>query len=376
MKIMATFAILAASTNLANGGGTQKVPTHLCYFEATLVPCHKLLRPVDAFWGSGIAFQPTKSIPIWPNFTIIGGLDSTKNWSSSHGNRAISFDSLRENIESRSLTKPPFDETFVDEHVAGISTWLTRDIRKFVGLKLTKHVYHGEEVFKFWNMALEKGIICAIRRDISIDDLEPKKHCVFARSTQTKSGRTIDYCDFVVDQPSRIREETVCTVVASEIKGARSVLSARYTDWYFAGGSSAGEYICVFPNVSADTIALSIERFIKPYIGQSSKFFAKTEEGENLYKAEGINIYDKNENMFLRAYIFGGYHSYVDKVRGPLTRLTMNVTLTVSAQSSDNIIDYREPNRASADRLRNDFESKVRNYALAISRRSSCRSTY
>ena len=80
--------------------------------------------------------------------------------------------------------------------------------------------------------------------------------------------------------------------------------------------------------------------------------------------------------MFLRAYIFGGYHSYVDKVRGPLTRLTMNVTLTVSAQSSDNIIDYREPNRASADRLRNDFESKIRNYAQAISRHSSCRSTY
>lgn len=314
-----------------------------------------------------------KSIPLWPNFVIIGGQNKTKLWFDSNNNRAIAYDARKENIDNRPLTQPNFDETFVDEQIARISVWWGSDIQKLLRLTDTESVYHGDEVFKLWKSAVDSGITCATKRDLDTQMPEAEKHCVFARDAARGVASEIEYCDFKVDRTSDIREGTICTVVASETRGVRQVLSAHYADWYFEGGESAGEYTCTLPRMSDDDIARIIEGFVQPYIGRSSKYSQKSDEGEHYYKAEGINVFDQNENMFLRVYIFGSYDSWVDKKRGPLSRFTMNANLTISAQASDNIIDYREPNRATADRMRNNFDKALRSYMLTVSKRAACK---
>ena len=189
---------------------------------------------------------------------------------------------------------------------------------------------------------------------------EIERHCVFARYAVPNNVDIIEYCAYQEFIDSDIRSSPNCTRVASLQGEVRRVLSTRYTEWDYQGGESEGEYTCTVPKATQDDVRRAVGKIIKNLIGTSSKYFASVDSDVINYKAEGINIENKSEKMFVRAYLFGSYEEPTRGKSGVSVKFTVNVNMTVSAQASENIMDYREPSEAMADRMRNQFNDFLR----------------
>jgi hypothetical protein len=235
-------------------------------------------------------------------------------------------------------------------------------------------VFRGEEVFEFWKHSIGRAITCADIPNPYTDTPRIDRTCAFSRSTTISKQTSIEYCTVAEDIQSGIRETPICMTVAAEKAAVHKVLSSRYTYYDASGGEFAGEFRCTIPGANSDDVVTNVEEFIKRYVGPSSKYSAKSgDSGEIEFRAQGIDIEDGFERMFLRVYLTGSFYRSDDAKSQHGVEVIVNAYFTVSAQSSDNLIDYREPNDAMTNRLRNRFEGQIRVLLKTLPQKSSCK---
>ncbi len=93
------------------------------------------------------------------------------------------------------------------------------------------------------------------------------------------------------------------------------------------------------------------------------------------WSAESINVKDEKEGVFKRIYLNGTFGKINNYDGEPPHGLGFEVAsnFMISFQASDNIIDYREPNNAMGNRLRNALQGKVAAFAKKISQSAKCK---
>ena len=352
--------------------------TLLCQYEMTWVPCSRLRRAAHV-WAYRLKYRPTKWIPLWPNNAVFGGTLSEEHYEIDP--EAIitqPFQNSKLNIETISFI-PKFDHSYVDRGLAAVSTWMGYDTATFLRLINVSEAYHGDKVFDAWTKAADAGIQCRVETaetwDEEVEDHRHnlERHCVFARKQISRSGYSIEYCTFEEDLQSGIRDSPTCTRVALERGRARQILATRYTTYAFQGGDYAGEFMCTVPAVTRQSASDHLETFIKGLIGVSSKYASTLRADTYAYKAEGINIEDRAERIFLRVFLSGSVYEQLEKNNRISIRMSMNYYYTVSAQSSDDMTNYREPNAAMSKRIRNRFEAAAKTAMRNLARGSECK---
>ncbi len=363
--------------------GTES-PTDLCYFEAALVPCTKLQEPISTTEpGRETSYKFLKYVPLWPNQALFGGLAAGKpsdpsdyeHWQQFY-NRARAYDASIPNILTAPLNSSVFDGRFVDSGLSKLDYMIIFRPQFFPRLVQTNQAFGGDSTFDRWMKALGVGIVCA--PSVSPADGTSAKICAFARRTRAMA---VEYCTYDEDGSSGIRSSVSCTKVADERDGKRWVIGTRYADYGPQGAGGEGDYSCVLPGKSLNDAAQMLEKFIRDYIGQSSKYSSRLLGNGLSIKAEGINIEDTEENVFYRVYLSGS----VTKLERdsdflldvPQTYLyspviTVLTSFTISAEASDNIVNYREPNEAMGGRLSNRFLTAMKNRAKMLSPGAVC----
>lgn len=353
--------------------------THLCGYGKIWVPCVHLARPEDDFLR--VNFRPTKRIPLVPNDSVFVPHGDPSMWMPDPDNyepeRARKFDKSIPSIETLTISPPTFDEAFVDPELAGMSTWLPPENHN-VAVTSVEKVFHGDEIFEYWERATSAGVVCANLPSHEIANWDEIVHyCVFARGGFQGDRKTIEYCR--VDEFEKfggIKSNPICIGVADEAHGVRRVLSARYVEFEYRASGAAAEFVCKVPTGSRDKVVEIVHSLVKELVGTSSKYFETDDEGTVEYKAEGIDVEDRTEKMFLRTYIFGMVMPAEKSKSGTIVRFSMNSNMSVSAQSSENVIDYRDPSAAMGDRLRNAFEEKLRSAISKAWKGAHCRAQF
>ena len=166
----------------------------------------------------------------------------------------------------------------------------------------------------------------------------------------------------------------MCMTVAAENGRTHKVLSSRYTFYDASGGESAGEFKCIILGATMADVVSAVEPFLRRYVGPSSKYATTNGDyGEIEFRAQGIDIEDELERMFLRVYLTGSFYQWDNPKLPESVEVIVNVYFTVSAQSSDNLIDYREPNDSMTNRLSKKFEDQMRLTLKSLPQKSSCK---
>jgi hypothetical protein len=389
-------AAIGVNFLLSNDAISASGPTHLCPFATILIPCVKQSQP-ENIANRWIRYRPIKWIPLWPNHAIWGGShpdeDATDEpnatsyrWKEDEEDRAtvpLTADNPKsiENIQIKAL---PLSIGFVDP-------WLV-DRTEFTALAPVRNVFRGPELFDLWTKAVVLGTTCN-NRDVRRDFRKPAtitQDCAFARKIKNvRSGYLIEYCTYELAR--KVASEFECVEVAKDSRGRRSVHAARFLEYIDrpAVGGGEAEFVCELPGRQEELMAAAIIRWIRSYVGESSNFSWKsddaTDERPETYRkfssikgftATGLNIYDPEELMFVRAYLRGSLHPLRDAMFSKHeagVSLTLSWSFTVSAQSSDNVTNYREPNAAMGDRLSNQMEHRVKRFLHSLSSRTICR---
>jgi hypothetical protein len=131
---------------------------------------------------------------------------------------------------------------------------------------------------------------------------------------------------------------------------------------------------CHFPDKSTEELKEKYGDFLIKYLGESSKYSAQLQpESGPLphyeFRGTGLKIRDDQENVFKRIHVYGLFYR---ELLSSFDTVFVHFSVTISAQASDNIIDYREPNEAMSNRLRNRFVQRIREFSKDISTRSAC----
>jgi hypothetical protein len=200
--------------------------------------------------------------------------------------------------------------------------------------------------------------------------------CGFSRRAAVKSAQTaIEYCLFnrYVDGVSG---QPWCIKVARKDNSGTWILASHYTYYGRLDGEGGGEagVKCHFPDKSTEELKEKYGDFLIKYLGESSKYSAQLQpESGPLphyeFRGTGLKIRDDQENVFKRIHVYGLFYR---ELLSSFDTVFVHFSVTISAQASDNIIDYREPNEAMSNRLRNRFVQRIREFSKDISTRSAC----
>jgi hypothetical protein len=324
-----------------------------------------------------------KFVPLWPNQTVFGGLANSTpsnpydySYPKEFYNRAEPYDSSTENIATAPLNLDVLKRDFVDKGLSTLDDMTIFDQQFFPRLVETKQAFRGDDTFALWIKAIETGVVCSTLGHVAVAD--SSKICAFARRSTTATE--VEYCTYDEDNRTGIRSSVGCTTVARERDGKRWVLSTRYTQYGRQGAGGEGHYSCILPGKSFSDAAQMITNFLKDYIGKGYKISPRNTKNEISFTAEGIDIEDVNENVFLRLYVRGDVSKFdgepadigAPKSYSNETAVTVLTFFTISPQSSDNIVNYREPNGDMGNRLRNRFQTRMESQAKAFSSNAIC----
>ncbi|WP_157195762.1 hypothetical protein [Bradyrhizobium sp. YR681] len=363
--------IIATATAVA-AKDSSLAPTHLCYFFKTLLPCAKLRAPISLEGFQKVNYRPTKWIPLWPKNTAFGGDDnSDAKLQPDYYNRAIPFNPMQPNIESVDLNSDIFGASFVDNELSRISSWMLPQEKYALALVDSSKVFRAPQILELWKQSLKSGLHCEQHATEYTAGPAVERFCAFTRLSSKKKIAPLEYCTYEVDVPSNIRGEMTCTVVAEISDASSKLLAARYVYYDFSGGDYAGQFRCQFDRMTLDQASDQLRNFVRQRFGASSKYFALPDEGGGFrFRAEGINVEDKEERMFVRTALSGSMSLDLRKKgRTPAVSIFLDAWFSVSAQASDDIISYREPSSAMGNRLRNHFEDTLKSF---MNNGSSC----
>jgi hypothetical protein len=375
---------------------SEQRPTHLCHFERVLVPCVQLANPVKIGLVIRVHYRPLKWLPIWPNQSLFGGRLPECSYDAPNDNncekvynRAEPYVSNRQTIETILFAEKTFSDDFVDTSIPFIRTWWNPQMEYFLSTTEVEKVFRGGETYARWLKAASLGVKCAKKIEESSASLpegawtpesgEPKwdGDCAFVQAAQSNDENRLRYCTFDHDSKTGIRSQVDCLTVAYERKGKRFILASRYVFYYVDGaGGETESFGCSVPGQSLAGTSRAIETFVRNYIGTSGKVDSRLIKPQYVsaeptfnFIADGINIDAEKRSLgiFLRAYIKGGASE------GGLA--IDHAHFTISFQSSDNIIDYREPTVAMGNRIRNNFEARIKSTARNLSPGAHCETT-
>ncbi len=363
------FLLILTSTGLATQA--QSPDTWMCRYEQVFVPCVPLKKIEDAA-GAHLRFRFATAIPMWPSDAIFGGQVSNKDssWDINFALKGADVPRGRD-IRSLSLDTRHIDEEFADYDFLG---------RGAARLTITTDVLFGEQVFGLWMSAISKGVLCG--KEL-IEQNTRVAHCAFARrkEAQTAPGRdaNIEYCYF--DKSFGVSGEPLCIGVArAAANGTKWVLASVYA---FNGGSDGGAeegLTCEFPENSVTDVKDRFGHFFAEYLGRSRNYRVNFNEGQYVFNGEGLKIYDDGERVYKRVHVMGWYSGRKEWVPDSETvrqlsgaEAYIGFSMTISALHSDSIIDYREPNAAMSNRLRNSMTDTVKTFSNGISRKSKCK---
>jgi hypothetical protein len=352
---------------------SSEAPTNLCLLEGVFVPCVKL-EGLQQDWR--YAYKMAKFVPLWPNHALFrargpgnGASPDLAKADESAGAHIRLFDPSRLTIQTVPLNGDAFGPQFIDKHLSQFDSFEVFDDVHFARLMPISEVYRGSEIFGYWTDALQKGLICTSKATQSDwfqragKDHPMATACAFAQTGIDEGKQAVKYCVFEQEAGSGIRSQVFCTTVATtDSAGTRSVLSARYFTYDHHGGGGELTYYCEVPGKDLDGAMAIAKLSMIGYLGASSKFalLHSSKLDIRLFQAEGLNIHDEKENIFLRAVLRGTVEQNANRT----FVVAIFSNFTRSAQSSDNIIDYREPNQAEGDRIVhnfwNDIEKRVK----------------
>jgi hypothetical protein len=359
------FLLLPLITVTAARSADVNTP-YLCYFGKILVPCERLKHPLSLDGFHLARFRPAKWIPITPSNAIFGfEEDDNEKYKPEYYDRTIAYRYSPLSIEFAKLFDDVFDSRFVDESLSYMSTWLQPRQRYALGLVETSKAFRGAEILEYWKRSLLAGIVCEHHTKSYASGAVVEKMCAFASWVKGKPSNLIEYCTYDVDFESGIRGAVNCNPVADISASSPRILATRYVYYDFSGGAYAGQFRCRLPTQGLEQIRRALGEFLKHYLGPSSGtyFFA-----DNHYRAEGINVEDREEHMFVRTAVSGDFSGARHYSYGGYN-LSADVSFSVSAQSTDDITNYREPNSAMTKRLMNHFERELK---LALPENSTC----
>ncbi|MGB9367483.1 MAG: hypothetical protein WCE79_15860 [Xanthobacteraceae bacterium] len=375
----------------AHEAASTSEPTHLCPVDGMLVPCIRLAEET-LLVDRTTRYLPTMWIPLWPNQSIWGVLNEgrpvmephKRGASASeeeHGKDTIPYsDENPLNVQNLPISQLAFGSEFVDFTLPSRSDFTT--------LAPVQKVFRGSEVFDHWIKALTVGTVCNDRTIKNEADLrrrhrkgkELTAECAFARMRAIRSGYLIEYCRY--KRAESAASELYCAEVAKEIGAQRLVHAARHMDYVEHPPWGGGELAtgCDIPTRAAHRIEAEIIRWIRSYVGGTSSFSwqpAALPKGRpedvakysqiDKFTADGMNIYDAAEKMFLRVYLRGELNRDNDSVS-----FSIEWSFTISAQATDDITNYREPNPAMSKRLAKRMEGRVKSFVRSLSSRASC----
>jgi hypothetical protein len=344
-----------------------------CTFQTIAVPCAKLPTPrVIGLNRVKIRYKPVRAIPIWPSNDILGGSDdsSYESRNAAYYNRLDSRKALRDitQLDPRSYE---FGKGFVDSFFS---------VPEYRELLAVDDVYLGRQVFQLWLQAVAKGVICGdTEPDNDDNDDGAVRFCAFVRQRVSTARRMIlEYCTF--DETSQeIRGYVYCVDVARDALGTKSILASRYT--YFGGdlgyGGGEGHYECDMADLNPDDITDRFVGFIKTQVGLAAKISTAADHHyprTTRVAAEVLNLRDPAENVFLRARLDAGVGPLRDANDQaiPGAGFDLSTNFTISVQSSDNIIDYREPNTSMGNRIRSRLQDRLKQFAKQLSPTAHC----
>jgi hypothetical protein len=327
-----------------------------------------------------ILYRPLRAIPLWPNNDIFGGYDNVtadfdpKRFDPKYYNRIAEDDTVprEHDIRRMPIKNYAFGPNYAWRRFAALKNHVAAN---YLALLSTSEVFRGDEVFALWMIAVSKGVICG---DASqLEKGEPVADCGFSRVKESGSRQTtIEYCGFGRFAESGASDSPLCIEVAKKNAKRISVLASPYVFYgqFQETGGAEGTLFCFFEGKTADELKERVGQFLTQYLGDSRKYVTRAQSRENLlpplpsltsysFKGEGLRIRDDQEHLFKRVYVTGNYGQ---------ANMSVQFSATISVHASDNIIDYREPNEAMGNRLRNRFFEKISELSRDISPRSKC----
>jgi hypothetical protein len=376
-RILIVTIIVTCAFVGAKATGKTKEPIS-CKYESVFVPCLPLGRPV-VVGDVHIAYRPLKFIPVWPHNAIFGGYDNVddgERFKNDFYNRVASTATVPNDHDIRKIdfSEYKFGSDFAERF---FRTGRHRSLVK------TSEAFRGPEVFTLWLNALEKGVICGPMKTPDEDNAEPVAECGFARRADPKSAQlTIEYCGFQKFATSGAGDEPWCIKVARRDKSGTWILATRYTNYGRLDGEGGAEtgLECNFPDRTSDELKDKFGEFFQQYLGESRKYavrkLAAGDTEQYAFRGDGLKIRDDRENIFERVYVHGtyaqGFLSMATLEKLPGGTIWVHFAITISAQASDSIIDYREPNEGMGNRLHNRLVDQLKGVSRGISARSNC----
>lgn len=372
MKIhwLLCFSLLPLALNPTPGLSANGI---FCESENVVVPCTKLKRAITV-GDAKLMYRFDKFVPLWPNQTIFGDLLSapvtTKESAAKRNaqyNKVVPAPGTEHSILSKPLSTNVFDEgRFVDSHLStahGTSTLETSLHSQLVPAK--ERVFRGEEVFDNWVKAASKGILCR-KEQMKNESGFMSRSCAFARLTKAPDLSKIEYCTFLENTDNGPRGAVQCMVVATDKNAVRSVLATQYRLHDVPSGAGGeAEFQCVLPDQTPSDGATNVRTNLEAYLGAGAKILSRPNMEK--FEAEGLKINVKDEKVFVRAFLRGRFtsslnkESYVvmpdDVVKKFPTApvVAIQTSFTTSAQASDDVTDYREPDPPVGTRISNSF---------------------
>jgi hypothetical protein len=270
-------------------------------------------------------------------------------------------------------------------------TGVVWDIRSDQSLALisTGNVFRGEEVFGAWEKTLKFRDVCepAIKKRgfgmYSGNDEVDVYACAFTRTKPAaNAGVAIEYCKFEKEVSSGITHPVECFDVASRGQGVKKVLASRFFALPEGGAGGEAEVHCALPGASAIDAYKAMESAVEQIFGSAAKMRSRPAGDVRIFVAEALKVSGLIDGYFGRAYIKG--YVRVPPANDPLIDMEMapkdisfalvafTTDFTVSAQSSDDITNYRQPSQAMADTILNRFRSELKSRLKKLAPNLSC----
>jgi hypothetical protein len=345
-----------------------------CKFENAIVPCTKLKRSIKpgGFTQVKLRYRFEKFVPLWPNQGIFGAPSPTPDFSKgepangedAYYNAIIPAASPAEIIDVKPVSDGFSEGTFVDTSLAaahGKGPVATTFQSKLVPISV---VFQGSETSAQWGKAVSTGVTCK-KEQAENEYGFLSRDCAFARR-QRVGDQAIEYCTYSENTDSAVKGTTQCILVATETKGIRSVLATQYA-LHDVPAQAGGELElqCILPEQNYLGGAAIVRAALEKYVGKTSKISSRPNLAK--FEAEGMKIEQADEKVFVRAFLRGRFSELPSKEdylvlpenavkkfpAAPM--IAIQTSFTISAQASDDITDYREPNSGVGMRIRNQF---------------------